>query len=252
MPAKFWTGAILVAIAMPAFAQWIKLPTPGIPRTPDGKADLRAPVPRKANGQPDLSGIWQVSGKYLMNIAADLKPGEVPFQPWAETVFNQRRGGTRAKDDPAARCLPGMPKLDALPYPFKIYDTPGAVVILYEGFTTYRQIFLDGRALPKDPQPTWMGYSVGRWEGDTLVVETVGIEESTWMDNAGHPHSDALHLTERFTRRDFGHMDLQMTIDDPKAYTKPWTITEDPHLIPDTELLEWICENEKDYTHLSK
>lgn len=187
-----------------------------------------------------------------MNLAADLKPGEVPFQPWAQTVFNQRRDGTRAKDDPAARCMPGMPKLNALPYPFKIYDTPGAVVILYEGFTTYRQIFTDGRNLPKDPQPSWMGYSVGRWEGDTLVAETIGIQESTWMDNAGHPHSDALHLTERFKRRDFGHMDLQMTIDDPKAYTKPWTVTEDPHLVPDTELLEWICENEKDYSHLGK
>ncbi len=166
--------------------------------------------------------------------------------------FKQRLDGTRAKDDPAARCLPGMPKLNALPYPFKIYETPGAVVILYEGFTTFRQIFTDGRALPKDPQPSWMGYSVGHWEGDTLVAETIGFQESTWMDNSGHPHSDALHLTERFKRRDFGHMDLQMTIDDPKTYTKPWTITEDPHLVPDTELLEFVCnENEKDYVHLS-
>jgi hypothetical protein len=241
------------ALSIPAPAQWLKLPTPGIPRTADGKPDLSAPAPRKADGTPSLAGMWRVNGKYLNNLAADLKPGEVPFQPWAETVFNQRKDGSRAKDDPAARCLPGMPKLNALPYPFKVFETPGVVVILYEGFTTFRQIFTDGRALPKDPQPSWMGYSVGRWEGDTLVAETIGINETTWMDNSGHPHTDALHLTERFKRRDFGRMDIQMTIDDPKAYTKPWTITEEARVIPDSELLEFVCqENEQDYRHLAK
>jgi len=242
----------LASLAVPACAQWFKQPTPGIPRTPDGKPDLSAPTPRKANGQPDLSGMWQVAGKYLQNIAADLKPGDIPFQPWAEKVFNERRGGTRAKDDPAARCLPGMPKLNALPYPFKIFETPDTVIILYEGFTTFRQIHTDGRALPKDPQPFWMGYSVGKWQGDELVVETVGMNETTWIDNAGHPHSDVLHLTERFRRPDFGHMEIQMTFDDPKTYTKPWTITEQARAVPDTELLEFVCqENEKDYGHLS-
>jgi len=248
-------AAVILAAAVipgPAPAQWLKLPTPGIPRTADGKPDLSAPAPRKADGTPSLGGIWRVNGKYLTNVAADLKPGEVPFQPWAEALFKQRQDGSRAKDDPAARCLPGMPKLNALPYPFKVIETPGVVVMLFEGFTTFRQIFTDGRALPKDPQPSWMGYSVGRWEGDTLVAETIGINETTWMDNSGHPHSDALHLTERFKRRDFGRMDIQMTIDDPKAYTKPWTITEEARVVADSELLEFVCENEQDYRHLAK
>jgi hypothetical protein len=195
--------------------------------------------------------MWQVSGKYLTNLAADLKPGEVPFQPWAEAVFKARQDGSHGRDDPAARCLPGMPKLNALPYPFKIFETPDTVIILYEGFTTFRQIHTDGRELPKDPQPFWMGYSVGKWQGNELVVETIGVHDSTWMDNAGHPHSDALHITERFRRPDFGHLEIQMTFDDPKTYTKPWTITEQARAIPDTELLEFVCqENEKDYGHL--
>ena len=232
-------------------AQWFKIPTPGTPRTPDGKPNLSAPAPRTADGKPDLSGVWQVNGKYLQDIAADLKPGEVPYQAWAETVFKERQTGAHGKDDPAARCIPGMPKLDNLPYPFKIIELPDMILMLSEGFTTYRQIFTDGRALPKDPQPAWLGYSVGKWDGDTFVVETIGINASTWLDNAGRPHSDALRLTERFQRRNFGRMDIQMTFDDPKAYTKPWTITEDAHLQPDTDLLEYICsENNKDYEHL--
>src|SRR5215469_8369837 len=236
-----------IAAGIPASAQWFKLPTPGIPRTPDGKPDMSAPAPRKANGQPDLSGMWQVNGKYLTNLAADLKPGEVPFQPWAEAVFKARQDGSKGQDDPAARCLPGMPKLNALPYPFKIFETPDTVIILFEGFTTFRQIHLDGRPLPKDPQPFWMGYSVGKWQGNELVVETVGMHENTWMDNAGHPHTDALHITEKFRRPTYGRMEIEMTFDDPKTYTKPWTITEVARAIPDTELLEFVCqENEKD------
>jgi hypothetical protein len=246
---------ILLTVALlapPGSAQWFKQPTAGIPRTADGRPDMSGPTPRKANGQPDLSGMWQVAGKYLQNIAADLKPGDVPFQPTAAAVFKQRQDGKGAKDDPAARCLPGMPKLNALPYPFKIFETPDTVIMLFEGFTTFRQIHTDGRALPKDPQPFWMGYSVGKWEADTLVVDTIGINETTWMDNAGHPHSDALHITERFTRPNFGRMNIQMTFDDPKTYTKPWTITEEARAIPDTELLEFVCqENEKDYDHLT-
>ena len=145
-----------------------------------------------------------------------------------------------------------MPKLDALPYPFKIVNAPGEVVMLFEGFTTFRQIYTDGRALPTDPQPSWLGYSVGKWDGDTFVVDTIGVNASTWIDNAGRPHSDALHLTERFQRHDFGHMDILLTIDDPKTYTKPWTVKEDLRFLPDTELLEYICgENNKDYEHLT-
>ena len=245
--------AILAAVPCtpPASAQWLRITTPGIPRTADGRPNLSAPAPRGPDGKPVISGIWQMNGKYLQNIAADMKPGDVPYQPWAEKLFNSRQGGAGGKDDPAARCLPGMPKLDALPYPFKIIETPGMVMMLFEGFTTFRQIFTDGRELPKDPQPTWLGYSVGKWEGDDWVVDTIGINESTWLDNAGRPHSDALHLIERFRRRDFGHMDIYLTIDDPKAYTKPWTVKEDLRLIPDTELLEYVCnENNKDYEHL--
>ena len=244
--AGFW-----FATTVPAVAQWLKVPTPGIPRSADGRPNLAAPTPRKPNGQPDLSGIWQVNGKFLQDIAADLKPGDIPYQPWAEALFAERQTGARGKDDPAARCIPGMPKLTALPYPFKIVETPDMVLVLSEGFTTFRQIFTDGRALPKDPQPAWLGYSVGRWDGDTFVVDTIGIHASTWLDNAGRPHSDALHLTERFRRRNFGRLDIQMIFDDPKAYTKPWSVTEDAQLMPDTELLEYICsENNKDFEHL--
>lgn len=249
-----WTSLALclsLAAAAPASAQWFKITTPGIPRLPDGRPDLNAPPPRTADGKPDLSGIWQVNGKYLQDIAADLKPGEVPYQPWAEALFKKRHDGTGAKLDPAGRCIPGMPKLTNLPYPFKILNAPGMLLILSEGFTTFRQIFADGRALPKDPQPAWFGYSVGKWDGDNFVVDTVGINETTWLDNAGRPHTDALRLTERFHRRNFGRLDIEITFDDPKAYTKPWTIVEDAHLQADTELLEYICsENNKDYEHL--
>jgi len=144
-----------------------------------------------------------------------------------------------------------MPKLLVLPYPYKIVQTPGMMLMLYEGFTTYRQIFTDGRALPKDPQPSWLGYSIGKWDGDTFVVDTIGVNERTWLDNAGRPHSDAMHLTERYHRRDFAHLDMQLTIDDPKAYTKPWTVSENAVLMPDTDLLEYVCsENNKDVGHL--
>jgi len=248
-------GRIIIAAAFAgaglASAQWFKITLPGTPRTPDGKPNLSAPAPRTTDGKPDLSGIWQMNGKYLQNIAADMKADDVPFQPWAAEQFKSRANGAKGKDDPAARCIPGMPKLDALPYPFKILNAPGMMIMLFEGFTTFRQIFTDGRQLPKDPNPAWFGYSVGKWDGDDFVVDTIGINETTWMDNAGRGHSDALHLTERFHRKDFGHMDILLTIDDPKAFTKPWTVKEDLTLRPDTELLEYVCtENNLDYEHL--
>lgn len=250
---KLALAASLLLAAAPAPAQWLNLRTPGIPRTPDGKPDLKAPAPRLPNGKPDLAGVWQMNGKYLQDIAADLKPGDVPYQPWAEALYNQRRTGTRSIDDPAARCIPGMPKLTNLPYPFKIINTPDMLLILSEGFTTFRQIFTDGRALPKDPQPAWLGYSVGQWEGDDFVVHTVGINATTWLDNAGRPHTDALQMTERFRRLNFGRLDIVVTFDDPKAYTRPWSVTEQARLMPDTDLLEYACsEDEKDYPHLSK
>ena len=221
---------ILSALSAPASAQWENVKSPGIPRTADGKLNLSAPAPRAPDGKPDLSGIWWmpnrgpantgVPPKYLNNIAADLKPEEVPLQPWAAA-------------------------------PWKVIQNPGLVVILYENSTTYRQIFMDGRVLSRDVNPTWMGFSVGHWEGDTLVVETEGFDDKTWLDFSGHPHTESLRVTERFHRRDIGHMDIQITIDDPKAYTKPWSVTIDPELLLDGDLLESVCnENEKDLEHL--
>src|SRR5579871_4369154 len=246
-----WIGCAAVAMASLGSAQWLNYPTAGIPRDAKGKPNLSAPLPKKASGQPDLSGIWLVPGlKYLINIAADLKPGEVPFQPWAEAEYKKRRDN-QGKDDPNNFCLPsGIPEKDAVTSPWKIVQTPGLVVILYESRTIFRQIFTDGRPLPTDPNPNWQGYSVGHWDGDTLVVETAGMNGKAWLDTNGHPVTDALKVTERFHRRDFGHMDLAITIDDPKAYTKPWTVNENPVLQPDDELIEYICEeNNRDVGH---
>ena len=243
----------MALLSVPAWAQWIKYPTAGIPRTAEGKPDLSAPAPRTSDGRLDLSGLWKApSGKYLLNLAADLKPEEVPFQPWAATLYKQRQDNL-AKDRPTAHCIPhGVPDQMAVAgYPFKIIQAPGLVLILFEEMTHYRQIFTDGRALPKDPNPTLLGYSVGRWEQDALVVDTTGFSpDLSWLDDPGHPHTDALHVTERFRRADFGRLEIRITIDDPKAYTKPWTVTENFNLLPDTELIENYCENEKDSGHL--
>jgi len=231
-------------------AQWLDHQTPAIPRLPNGKANLAAPTPHKSNGQPDLSGIWQVPGlKYLINIAADLK--EVPFQPWAEAVYKERVANF-GKDDPNNRCLPSItPEKIAVTSPWKIVETPGMTIVLYESRTIFRQIFTDGRAFPKDMQPAWQGYSVGKWDGDSFVVETKGFNDKGWLDTNGHPVTDALHVTERYTRKDFGHMDVAITIDDPKAYTRPWTVVEPAVYQPDTELIEYICEeNNKDPQHI--
>jgi len=234
----------LLWICAPASAQWLHYPSHGIPRTSDGKPDLTAPAPRGADGKSDLSGLWrQPNGvKYTVNLAADLKPGDVVLQPWAADLYRKRQS-TFSKDDPVGHCqLPGVPQMTAVPYPYKILQSPGLVVILFEAFATFRQIFTDGRGLPVDPNPSWMGYSVGKWDGDSLVVETAGFNDKTWLDTGGHPHSEALHVTERYHRRDFGHMDLQIVIDDPGAYTKPWTASYPIELMPDTELLEYVCQ----------
>jgi hypothetical protein len=235
-----------------AYGQWLSYPTPGIPRTPDGKPNLAASTPKTADGKPDFSGIWKApNGRYLFNLAADMKPEDVPFQPWAAALFAQRQENL-AKDRPTGICIPhGVPDAMAVAgYPFKIVHFPDLVVILYEEMTHYRQIFTDGRKLPEDPQPTLVGYSIGRYEGDTLVVDTAGFNDRSWLDDPGHPHTESLHVIERFRRKDFGHLEVQITIDDPKAYTKPWTITQNFNFMPDTELIENICENEKDMIHM--
>ena len=234
-----------------AAAQWLNYPTPNIPRTKDGKPNLAAPAPKTSDGKPDISGLWQPPVGYIGDIAKDLKPGELSFQPWAAALYQHRRD-TLSKEDPTGWCVPGgVPRADVVPYPFKILALPGVTMILYEAVHSYRQIFTDGRPLPTNPNPAWMGYSVGRWDGDTFVVESSGFNDNAWLDNFGHPGTESLRVTERFHRKDFGNMDVEVTIDDPKAYTKPWTVTLPFRLLPDTELLEYICsENNKDLEHL--
>jgi hypothetical protein len=231
-------------------AQWPNHPTPGVPRKADGKPDLSAPVPRAADGKPDLSGVWRVrQTAYLTYVTSDLKPEEI--RPWAAALFQQRDADYR-KDSDGISCLPPGPKagISGLGLPMKIVQTPNLVLVLYEYDTIFRQIFVDGRDLPDDPNPQWMGYSVGRWEGDTLVVTSAGFNDRSTLDLGGHPHTEALRVTERFHRRDAGHIDVQMTLDDPKAYTRAWTFPIELDLIPDGELIEYFCENERDAPHL--
>ena len=236
-----------------AWAQWQNLKTPGIPRTKDGKADLTAPAPKTAAGKADLSGIWNPNPKFLRNIAADLGKADLPMRPWAEELFSVRSSGALSHLEPDANCLPqGVPKINTAPAPWKLIQSDGAVVILYEAFTQFRQIFLDGRQLPKDPNPTWFGYSVGKWDGDTLVVDSIGFNGRIWLDQLGHPSTEQMRVTERFRRKDFGHMEIRVTVDDPGAYTMPWNMTQEQTLMADGELLEFICaENEQDIQHMT-
>jgi hypothetical protein len=245
---------VVTAFGSVVSAQWLNYPQPGIPRLPDGKPNLSAPVPRTADGKPDLSGIWFVDqtpegvfGERPVALRSEVKEEDIILTPAGE-MLRQRR---RENYFPGAQCLPlSLPGFTAA-QPFKILSSRGVVVILYELLTTYRQIFVDGRPLPNDPNPTWMGYSVGKWDGDTLVVDTTGFNDQESILPARHPHSDALHIVERFRRRDFGHLEIEFTIDDPKVYAKAWTIKTRLHLTPDTELLEYICnENEKDLKHM--
>jgi hypothetical protein len=245
-------AGLLLAVATSVTAQWLNLPTPGIPRTADGKPNLAAPAPRTADGKPDLSGLWILNAGpgHLANITAELKPTDI--QPWADELYKQRLGNLGNDDPWTVQCLPAGPRaiLKGGDGPARIIQTPTILAILYDDLT-YRQIFLDGRALPKDPNPSWMGYSTGHWEGDTLVVESTGFNERSWLDMGGHPHTESLRTTERFRRTSFGHMELQVTFDDPGAYKKPWTVAFNVNLAPDTEMIEFVCnENEKDRAHL--
>ena len=208
---------ITVAFSTPAAAQWLKQPTVGIPRTPDGKPDLVAPAPRTPDGKPDLSGLWRPAfNPYNLDVIQNVKEEGV-FRPAAEAVFKQHLAEFH-ESDPITHCLPGGP-LEILTAGgialYRIIQSPNIVVLLYERGSIYRQIFMDGRELPKDPNPTWMGYSVGHWDGDTLVVESGGFNDRTWLDRMGHPHSEELRVTEKFRRIDFGHMQFQVTYEDP-------------------------------------
>ena len=263
------------------FGQWPAYPTAGVPKTADGKPDLTAPAPKTPDGKPDLSGVWQyarptaapgttpppatvpaaasapdiiplaVRQSQFWNLGAAFKDG-LPFQPWAAELHRQRVA-SNSKDNPDAHCLPlGLMQLHTHGQPRKMIQTPGVIVILYEANGGVRQIFTDGRSVPKDSEPWWFGYSAGKWEGDTLVVETVGLRDLGWLDVEGSPLTESGKIVERFRRIDYGHLEIEVTIDDPKAYTKPWTVTVHQRVLLDTDLIEFVCqENEKDQPHLA-
>ena len=247
----FLLVSMISCLAAPtADAQWLKHPTQGLPRTSDGHPDLQAPGPRTAEGRPDFSGIWGwAPGRYAGNISRDLKSDDI--QTWARALAEQR-GEDLGKDDPSnIFCLPQGPRMNLFaPLLAKIVQTPTLIVILSEDMT-YRQIFLDGRSLPVDPAPSFMGYSVGRWEGDTLVVETHGFKDRTWLDFGGRPHTEALRVTERIRRRSLATLEIEETLEDTAIYARPWTVTLGAKLVVDTELLEYVCqENEKSRQHM--
>jgi len=271
---------LFVAFSTIADAQWLNFAPPGTPQTRDGKPDLTAPAPRTADGKPDLSGTWMhevttvaemkrlygafvdeaikvdVPGmeigtqhKYAVNLLLDFKPDDVSMRPAGAAVFKQRA----ATADPAEVCttVAGFPLAGLLSEPIKIVQAPKTTIVLYEVNSLHRQIFSDGRAFPKEfDLPAFLGYSVGRWERDVFVVETRGFNDKTPLDLIGHPHSEALHVTERFRRVDFGHMDVEMTFDDLQTYTKPFTVKVPHTLIADQDIFEMFCENEKDREHL--
>jgi len=263
---------LLTAASLTLSAQWLDHRDPRIPRTKDGKPNLTAPAPRM-NGKPDLSGLWQAERtpqaeydhvlgkgftalqidydaitKHVINVFWGLKPEEEPLRPEGASILKQRRESRMGS--PNSRCLPGSIPHAMFVFTFKMMQTPHEIVILPESDRP-REIHTDGRSLPKDPLPSWMGYSVGRWEGDTLVVETNGLNEQAWLDAFGHPRSESMRITEHYRRRDFGHMDLEITFDDPKYYTRPFSIKAGLLLVPDSDILEYVCgENEKVRTRL--
>jgi hypothetical protein len=262
----------VIFCAMPLAAQWFHYPTAGVPRLANGKPNLTAPAPRTADGKPDLSGIW-LAGNALP-CPADLRdgddciekiplsheavdfasslPGGLPYQPWAAALVKQRIA-EHSKDDPHARCLPpNFPRAFAFPHLQKLIQLPGLVVILDEFNASYRQIFTDARPPPYDPQPSWNGYSSGKWQGDTLVVETIGFRDDLWLDMKGNPLTNAAKVTERFLRPNYGSLQIEVTVNDPKAYTKPWTVTLQQVIKLDTELVDEIClENEQSVRHMN-
>lgn len=266
--------SVALVLVLPLSAQWPRYATPKVPRTPDGAPNLNAPAPKTAWGKPDLSGIWRNTqpaqlGEFgapppprdpnapptgldmFRDIGIGVKDG-LPLQPWAADL-KKKRMADFSKDNPDAHCLPmGNMQFHTHPQPRKIVQTPELIVILYEGNAGIRQVFLDGRSLPgKDAQPWWFGYSTGKWDGDTLVVETVGFRDDVWLDINGSPLTESGKMTERFRRPNFGNLEIEITVDDPKAYTKPWTVTIKQLVVLDFEMTEFICaENGRDVPHL--
>jgi hypothetical protein len=265
----FATAAVALAallLSAPAAAQWVGYPTAGVPRKTDGKVDMTAPAPRLANGKPDFSGIWisdrtepgqetisdtssLPSGRHMANMGVDMEGG-LPYQPWQLPIVKKRTENL-AIDDPHIRCLPDFfLRAYGLPHMLKFVHTPDLLVMLNEMNAGYRQVFTDGRALPEDPTPAWQGYSSAKWEGDTLVVDTIGMRDDTWIDWNGSVVTEAAKIREEIRRLDFGHLEIKATVDDPKAYTKPFTVRVSHQLTVDQELIEFICnENEKSSRH---
>ncbi len=283
LTAAFVFVSVLLVIAPMLLAQWPSFPSRGVPRTAAGQPDLAAPAPRTADGKPDLSGIWDngrnTNAPQLGARGADLNsapaattapgrgaagagppsatffnvgagfPEGLPFQPWAAELVG-KRVADNSKDNPDAHCLPmGFMQFHTHSQPRKIVQTADMIIIIYEANSGLRQIFLDGRSLPgKNVEPWWYGYSVGKWEGDTLVVETTGFIDDIWLDVRGSPLTSAAKVIERFRRVNYGNLEIEITVDDPRAYTRPWTVKVNQRIFPDTELIEFICE-ERDATH---
>jgi len=266
------TGAALAVLlagftSTPLLAQWLRYPTPGVPRTADGKPNLAAPTPRTADGNPDFSGLW-ITGNPLpctgdglcsvelpvsrevFNFGTSLRGG-LPYKPEVAALVKQRTS-ENSKDDPHARCLPDtFLRAYGLPHYQKWIQVPGLLVMLDEMNAMYRQVFTDGRPFPEDPQPAWNGYSSAKWEGDTLVVDSIGFRDDLWLDMAGSPLSDAAKVRERIHRPVYGHVDIEVTVDDPKNYTRPWTLVLRQAIVVDTELVDEIClENEKSWRRM--
>jgi hypothetical protein len=241
------------ALSAPLAAQWFDFKTPGVPRLPDGKVNMSAPAPRTADGTPDLSGIWQAgrAGQYGYDYDVTQNLKEEDVQAWARALRFKRAQDFR-KDSPLAHCMPvSVPFLNFRGLS-QIVQTPKLIVLLYESPNSpHRMIYMDGRELPKEPNPTWLGYSVGRWEGDTLVVTSIGFNELGWLDVDGNPQTESFKLVERLTRKDFGHLSLDMTFEDPKVFAKPFSLHMDKVLAADTDILEDVCENEKSGVHLT-
>jgi hypothetical protein len=256
------TTAIFILAASPVAAQWIGYPTAGVPRKDDGSVDMFAPAPRMANGKSDLSGIWisentpegeetpsdvftLPSGRYMQNMGVDMPDG-LPYQPWQIPIVAERTANL-AVDDPHIRCLPDFfLRAYGLPHMLKFVHKPDILIVLNEMNAGYRQVFTDARALPEDPSPSWQGYSSGTWDGDTLVIDTIGVRDDTWIDWAGSVVTEDARIREEFRRPDFGHMEIKVTVDDPRAYTEPWSVTLTQRIVVDGELIDEIClENEQ-------
>jgi len=254
-------GSILTSA--PVAAQWVGYPTAHVPRKADGSVDMEAPAPRMADGKPDFSGIWisdrtpegeetpsdastLPSSPQMANLGVNLPDGKLPYQPWLVPIVKERTDNL-AQDDPHIRCLPdNFLRAYGLPHMLKFVHTPELLVVLDEMNAGYRQVFTDARPLPDDPAPSWQGYSSAKWSGDTLVIDTIGVRDDTWIDWHGSVLTEDAKVREEMRRPDFGHLEIKVTVDDPKAYTKPWTVTLHQRIVVDAELIDEIClENEQ-------